>query len=143
MNACVFCDIVAGCAPASVVHRDERCMAFMDIRPIAPGHLLVIPNDHAAFLGDLDPDDGRAMFAVAQRLAAALRRSGLPADGINLHVADGAVAGQEIFHVHVHVIPRFAGDGFGLRFPASYGRHPSRSELDAAAARIATGLARS
>jgi diadenosine tetraphosphate (Ap4A) HIT family hydrolase len=112
----------------------------MDIRPINPGHLLVIPILHATFLADLQPDIGRSIFGVAHRLAGAVRRSGLRAEGINLFLADSEVAGQEVFHVHLHVIPRFAGDGFGLRFPASYGQHPVREELDATATRIKTGL---
>ena len=70
------------------------------------------------------------MFAVAHRLAGALRQSGLKVEGINLFLADGGQAGQEIFHVHMHVIPRFEGDGFGLRFPQGYGQLPPRDELD-------------
>lgn len=136
MDECIFCAIVAGRSPASVVYRDESCLAFMDIRPINPGHLLVIPILHATFLTDLQPEVGRAIFGAAHRLAGALRRSGLHAAGINLFLADGEVAGQEVFHIHLHVIPRFSGDGFGLRFAPSYGQHPPRQELDATATRI-------
>ena len=75
---CVFCDIVAGRGAASVVHSDEAVLAFLDIRPLATGHLLVIPRAHAAYLADLDPAVGGHMFGVAQRMTAALRRSGLP-----------------------------------------------------------------
>jgi diadenosine tetraphosphate (Ap4A) HIT family hydrolase len=139
---CVFCGIVAGNEPASVVYRDDRCMAFMDIRPVTDGHLLVIPVAHATYLADLDPDDGARIFRVGQRLAAALRRTdGLRCEGINLWLADGAVAGQEVFHVHLHVLPRFAHDGFGLRFPPDYGRLPPRAMLNEQAGRIRANLA--
>lgn len=140
MPDCVFCEIVAGREPASVVYRDELCTAFMDIRPVNPGHLLVIPNRHATYLADLPAETGAQLFRVAQRLAAALRRSGLRCEGVNLFLADGEVAGQEVFHVHLHVLPRFRGDGFGLRFPPGYGRRPPRPELDETAGRIRAAL---
>jgi diadenosine tetraphosphate (Ap4A) HIT family hydrolase len=143
MQGCIFCDIVAGNAPASVVHRDDRCMAFMDIRPVTPGHLLIIPIAHAPHLAELEPAMGGHLFSVAERLAAGIRRSGLRADGINFFLADGEAAGQEVFHVHLHVFPRFDGDGFGLRFPADYGQQVPRERLDREAAAIskATGSA--
>jgi histidine triad (HIT) family protein len=123
----VFCAIVAGTAEASVVHSDEHVVAFMDIRPVVAGHLLVVPRRHAAGLADLDPDDGARVFRVAQRISAAVRRSELPCDGVNLYLADGVAAGQEVFHVHVHVLPRTSADGFRLQFTW---RFPPRTELD-------------
>jgi histidine triad (HIT) family protein len=137
MPSCIFCDIVEGRAPASVVHRDDRCVAFMDICPVTPGHLLVIPQEHAAYLADLDPATGGHLFTVAQSLAAGIRRSGLKADGINFFLADGEAAGQEVFHVHLHVCPRFEGDGFGLRFGPEYGQPVARERLEREAASIA------
>jgi diadenosine tetraphosphate (Ap4A) HIT family hydrolase len=134
---CVFCDIVAGHAPASVVHSDEIVLALLDIRPLNTGHLLVIPRAHAAYLADLDPAVGSHMFAVAQRMAAALRRSGLPCDGVNLFLADGEAAFQEVFHTHLHVLPRTAGDGF--RIQAKW-RRPGRGELDSVADRVRAGI---
>jgi diadenosine tetraphosphate (Ap4A) HIT family hydrolase len=132
---CVFCDIVAERGPASVVYSDETVLAFLDIRPLATGHLLVIPRAHAAYLADLEPAVGGHMFGAAQRMAAALRRSGLPCAGVNLFLADGEAAFQEVFHVHLHVIPRNPGDGFRLR--AKWQR-PARAELDSVAARVRT-----
>lgn len=145
MGECVFCGILAGTLPASVVYQDELVCAFMDIQPVNPGHLLVVPLAHAASLSELDPETGSHMFAVAQRLAAALYRSdadrdGLRCQGVNLVLADGSVAGQEVFHVHLHVIPRFAGDGFGFRFGPRYAHRPERSELDRTAAEIRAAL---
>jgi len=138
--SCVFCEIVAGDAPASVVHEDERTMTFLDHRPITPGHLLVVPREHAGYLAELEPEDGAQLFRVGMRAAAALRASSLRCEGVNFHLADGVVAGQEVFHVHLHVIPRYAGDGFGLRFPADY-RVRDRVELDEAADRVREGWA--
>lgn len=137
-GGCVFCDIVAGQAPASVVHTDDAAIAFMDIRPLNAGHLLVIPRVHAPYLADLDPCLGGHLFGVAQRMAAGLRRSGLRCEGVNLFLADGEAAFQEVFHVHLHVIPRHAGDGFRLH---AKWRLPGRGELDATAERVRQGIA--
>ena len=136
--SCVFCDIVAGHAPASILFRDERTITFLDHRPVTPGYMLVVPRRHAAFLADLDPEDGAQLFRVGLRGAAALRASSLRCEGVNFHLADGEVAGQEVFHVHLHVLPRFTGDGFGLRFPPDY-RIRERAELDEAAAAVREG----
>ncbi len=112
---CVFCAIVAGRSPAAVVHRDERVLAFLDIAPVTtPGHLLVIPRDHHEGLQELPADLGAGMFRVAHRLSSSLRRSGVRCAGVDLFLADGAEAGQEVFHVHLHVFPRYRNDGFVL-----------------------------
>ena len=131
---CVFCELLAGAGPASFVYRDGVCAAFMDIQPVNPGHLLVVPNAHAADLAALPPETGAQLMRVAQRLAAALRRSAVRCEGVDLFLADGAAAGQEVFHVHLHVIPRFEGDGFGFRFGPAYHQLPPRAALDRAAA---------
>jgi len=136
MNDCIFCAIAAGLAPASVIYRDAMCVAIMDIKPVNPGHVLVIPLSHAASLADLDPPTGALLFTVGQRIAAALRHSGLRCEGVNLFLADGEAAGQEVFHVHLHVIPRFQDDGFGLRFGPNYHTPPIRDALAEAAEKI-------
>jgi histidine triad (HIT) family protein len=133
-TTCPFCDLVAGRSPASIVFEDERAVAVMDIQPLNPGHVLVLPRKHASGLADLDERIGAHIFTIALRTQRALRRSELRCDGVNLLLADGEVAGQEVFHVHLHVLPRFSGDGFGfVSKPAS---RPPRDELEAAAARI-------
>jgi diadenosine tetraphosphate (Ap4A) HIT family hydrolase len=134
--ACVFCSIVTGASPCSPVHEDDRVLAFMDINPATPGHLLVVPKRHATYLADLDPADGAGMFGTAQRLAAAVR-NGMDAVGVNLFLADGEVAGQEVFHVHLHVLPRRPGDGFGVR--ARF-EHPERAVLEQHAALVRAAL---
>jgi histidine triad (HIT) family protein len=135
MSDCLFCGIVDGRIDATVVAQDERTLAFMDIRPITPGHLLVIPRRHGDRLAALDPEDGAQLFRVGQRAAAALYASSLRCEGVNLFLADGEAAGQEVFHVHLHVIPRFTGDGFGLRFPPDY-EVVGREELERSAAAV-------
>jgi diadenosine tetraphosphate (Ap4A) HIT family hydrolase len=144
MSECVFCRILDGVLPSSVVYRDDLCCAFMDIQPVNPGHVLVVPLEHSASLSVLNPETGRHMFAVAQRLAAALYAAGEGGgprcEGVNLFLADGSTAGQDVFHVHLHVIPRYAGDGFGFRFGPNYARRPPRSELDGVAGAIRAAL---
>lgn len=139
-TTCIFCEILAGRAEASFVHRDEVCSAFMDVRPVNPGHLLVVPNRHAASLGEVAPDEWARVAEVGRRLAGAVRRSGVKCEGVNLHLADGEAAGQEVFHVHLHVLPRFGNDGFGFRFPESFPSFPARQQLDSLAGRVAKAL---
>lgn len=112
MTDCVFCQIVAGRAPATKVYEDDTLCAFLDIRPIARGHTLVVPKEHATELEDLDPGVGAHMFRAGHRLALAVRRGGLAADGANLVLNDGTAAFQTVPHVHLHVIPRRHGDKF-------------------------------
>jgi len=138
---CIFCAIVAGSAPASIVYDDVELLAFMDIRPVTPGHLLIIPKRHAPYLADLDEASGAQMFTLAMRLAGALRASGLRCEGINLFLADGEAAFQEVFHTHLHVFPRFVGDTF--RIAADWSITPSRAELDEIAARVQAGMPKS
>jgi histidine triad (HIT) family protein len=140
MSTCVFCDILAGKLPSSIVFQDDVCCAFIDIQPVNPGHVLVIPIAHAASLAELEGASGARLFRVGQRIAGALRNSGLRCEGVNFFLADGEVAGQEVFHVHLHVIPRYAGDGFGFRFGPRYGYRPPRKELDAIAGKIHSAL---
>jgi len=135
MAPCLFCQLVAGQAEVSVVHEDERTVTLMDIQPVVRGHMLVVPRRHAASLAELDVEDGAQLFRVGQLAAAALRGSGLRCEGVNFFVADGEAAGQDVFHVHLHVIPRHEGDGFGLQLPQSYSMRP-RIELDRAASAI-------
>jgi histidine triad (HIT) family protein len=111
---CIFCKIVAGELPATIVGEDERTISFMDISPATRGHALVVPREHSADLLEVDPEDLAAVSLAAQHLAGQLTQR-LGADGVNLLNACGAVAFQTVFHFHVHVIPRYEGDG--LRLP--------------------------
>ena len=140
MSGCIFCAILSGQLPSSRVYEDEVCTAFMDIQPVNPGHVLVVPNRHVTDLAELDEATGRHLFKVAQYAAAALRRSGLKCEGVNLFLADGEAAGQEVFHIHLHVFPRYKGDGFGLKFGPAYFEKPDRGQLDAVAEKIKAAL---
>lgn len=110
----MFCAIVDGTAPAVRVLEDDDVVAFLDIRPVARGHTLVVPRTHAARLEDLDPAAGAAMFRAGQRIARALARSELSTDGTNLVLNDGRAAFQTVFHAHLHVVPRWSGDRLRL-----------------------------
>jgi len=140
MTDCVFCKILANELPASQVYQDETCTVFMDFQPINAGHMLVIPNRHAACLAELDEDTGAHLFRVAQHITQALYRSGVKCEGVNFFLADGEAAFQEVFHVHLHVFPRFEGDGFGLKFSPEYSHKPSRALLDEIAEKIKNAL---
>lgn len=139
VNTCVFCAIVAGEAPAVTVLDTEHVLAFLDIRPIARGHVLVVPKKHSADLDSLDPATGSAVFAAGQRISKALRRSDLRTDGANLVVNDGKAAFQTVFHTHLHIVPRWRGDT--VRFAGGFLTRRLR-EPDATAAAIRTGLER-
>ncbi|HEV7807866.1 MAG TPA: HIT family protein [Solirubrobacteraceae bacterium] len=123
---CIFCKIVAGELPATIVAADERAIAFMDISPASRGHALVIPRAHAADLHEIDTDDLAAVAVVAKRLAAQARDN-LGAVGVNLLNSTGAAAWQTVFHFHMHVIPRYPGDPLKLPWV------PAPGDMDAIA----------
>jgi histidine triad (HIT) family protein len=110
--------------------------AFMDIRPVTTGHLLVVPNRHVASLAELGDRERAAMVNAAAALADRIRFSGIPCQGVNLFLADGEAAGQDVFHVHMHVIPRSPGDGFSVHAESWRRKPPPRAALDALALRI-------
>jgi histidine triad (HIT) family protein len=111
---CLFCQIVAGQTPGTIVDSDERTVSFMDIYPVTRGHALVVPRNHSRDLHDIGTEDLAAVTLAAQRLAARARDA-LGADGINLTNFSGPAAWQTVFHFHLHMIPRYANDP--LRLP--------------------------
>lgn len=110
MAACIFCKILANSAPAHRVFEDAHFLAFLDIYPVRPGHTLVIPKQHGQYLSDFEPTQLGALFALGQRLGAAIRSSGLGCQDINYLLNDGPAANQTVPHVHLHLVPRQAGD---------------------------------
>jgi diadenosine tetraphosphate (Ap4A) HIT family hydrolase len=134
-DECAFCKIIRGEAEGSWVHADEWVVAFMDIQPITQGHMLVVPREHYVLMKDVPEQTLLRSFHVARNLAATSEHV-LAAGGVNLFVADGEVAFQDVPHFHVHVIPRYAKDGFGLTFPESYESPPPRGQLHAIAAAL-------
>ena len=137
---CIFCEIVRGTAPSSSVYTDDVAIAFMDIQPVNEGHILIVPRVHAACLDELDAETGAHLFRVAMELSRAVRQSAVHCEGVNLFLADGKAAGQEVFHVHLHLIPRYRGDGFGFRFGPHYHLLPERASLEEVAADIRQAL---
>ena len=132
---CPFCDLIAGAAEVSVCYEDSRAIAFLDIQPVNAGHVLVAPREHYESLHDLPHDIAMQLFEIAMRLAPVIRGvSGC--DGMNIVVNSGQAAGQDVFHYHVHVIPRREGDGFDVPLPFAGSEMPDRTHLDATAARI-------
>jgi histidine triad (HIT) family protein len=137
---CIFCKILQKEAPASIIYQDEICTAFMDIQPVNPGHILVVPNRHASNLSELNPQDGERLFRTAQKMTAALYKSGIRCEGVNFFLADGEAAFQDVFHVHLHVFPRYKADGFRLKLSPQYHTLPERDELNRLANKIKTAL---
>lgn len=140
-SACIFCDIVAGRRPASLITQDDRFLAFMDIHPWRPGHALVVPRRHAQRLADLPAADVEALFGLSARVADAVRRSGLPCDDVHIVLNDGPAASQTVPHAHVHIVPRVRGDFW--RMLAHVAVRPfaaPRATLDDHARRIAQAL---
>ncbi|HXB14691.1 MAG TPA: HIT family protein [Solirubrobacteraceae bacterium] len=117
---CIFCKILAGELPATIVDEDERTIAFMDIAPATRGHALVVPRRHSRDLLDIEDEDLEATILAARRLAGRAHER-LGADGVNLLNSCGAAAWQTVFHFHIHVIPRYEGDPLRLPWVPSPG----------------------
>ncbi len=111
--SCIFCKIVAGEIPAHKVYEDDQTLAFLDILPASRGHTLVIPKEHAESLFDITPETLAAVMTSAQTVARILR-SKLQTDGMNMFQNNGAAAGQEVFHFHLHLLPRWTGEAASL-----------------------------
>jgi len=136
MEDCIFCKIVKGEIPSYKIYEDEKIFAFMDIQPINPGHILIIPKKHAKLIAELEDEIVGEIFKVAKKINIALRKSGIKSEGINFFLADGKAAGQEVLHVHLHIVPRYKNDGFGFKFPPNYENKPSKDELEKIAKKI-------
>jgi diadenosine tetraphosphate (Ap4A) HIT family hydrolase len=134
MDECIFCQIIAGESPASLFYDDDTVIGLMDISPVTNGHAMIIPKIHAPNLADMDEETGKHLWMIAQRTAAAIRKSGVRCEGINLFLADGEAAFQDVFHVHLHVFPRYKGDRF--KIDANWDTNPTRAELDRVAKQI-------
>ena len=136
---CIFCRIAGGEAEASVVLDDDQVVAFMDLRAFSPGHTLVIPKRHIRDIFSLEDAEtaGALMIAVA-RVARAVQAA-FAAEGVSVWQSNGKAAGQEVFHLHVHVVPRYEGDGLLKVYPTTPD-YPARSELDDHARRIRDAL---
>jgi len=137
---CIFCKIVNGELPKTTIHEDDDVLAILDIRPISAGHTLVLPKKHSKTLADLNPAVGVKLWQASQRIAVALRKADLDCQDVNLYMADGPDAGQEVPHVHMHVIPREKNDGFGLRMPSTYGRNATSAQNEKVSQKLKQAL---
>ena len=138
MSDCIFCRIVARQIPATVVHEDEHTLAFMDLGQVNPGHVLVTLKTHVDNVFGLQPGQASAIAVAASRIARAIRAAFAP-HGLSVYQANGKAAGQTVFHYHVHLVPRFEGDGMALSWPV---KNPPREQLEAHAAKIRASLPR-
>lgn len=136
---CTFCDIIHGAGEVSLCYEDADALAFMDIQPVNAGHVLVVPRAHHETLEDVPPQLAMHLFDIAMRVSAVVRGVTGCKD-LNIVVNSGAAAGQDVFHYHVHVIPRREGDGFDIPLPFGGSAMPDRTVLDAMAARIISAL---
>jgi len=109
MNDCLFCKIVSGEIPCNKIYEDENFLAFLDINPVNKGHILVIPKKHSKNILEIDSKTIENLIVVVKKLSKKIKKT-LKADGINIIINNELEAGQIIFHTHVHIIPRFAGD---------------------------------
>lgn len=132
---CPFCDLIHGAGEASMCYEDADVVAFMDVQPVNAGHVLVVPREHFESLADIPHALAMHLFEVAMELAPVVKDVAR-ADGMNIVVNSGAAAGQDVFHYHVHVIPRCPGDGFDVPLPFAGSAMPDRTVLDMNAARI-------
>lgn len=136
---CIFCRIIAGEETVSIVHEDDHAVAFMDIQPASPGHVLVVSRDHHTDLFEVPEDVAAHCLAVARMLAPGIRRS-TGADAINLFSPNGRAGGQDVLHFHFHLIPVRQGEPFDLQLPKDDAPILSRSQLDVMAARIGRAI---
>jgi len=132
---CVFCRIVADEEPASVIYEDEETMAFMDINPVTHGHALVIPKAHVVDIYGASDRQAATMMITGAKVARALKAA-LDCAGVNFWMANERPAGQVVMHAHLHVIPRYLNDGFGVRRWAA-GKRLTHAELSELAERVA------
>jgi len=132
MSDCVFCRIVAGQIPSTKVYEDEHVLTFMDLGQVNPGHVLVAVKKHAENIYELDDIQSAAVARASARVAKAIREAFKP-EGLSVYQANGKAAGQTVFHYHVHLLPRHAGDGMELTWPV---KNPPREKLEEYAAKI-------
>jgi histidine triad (HIT) family protein len=134
--ACIFCSIVAGTAPSERVAESERALAVMDINPAADGHTLVITKAHAVDIWDLTPSDGSAVWDLAMKVSQAIR-DGLNPDGLTLFQANRRAGWQDVFHFHLHLVPRWESDALVKPWMSEDSR---RNGIAAAAATIRSSM---
>ena len=137
MSGCLFCQIARGERPSHTIFAGDGVVAFLDIFPCTPGHTLVIPRQHYATLAEMPAEEVGKLFQVAAMVAAKVQ-SALGAAGFNLGINNGKAAGQEVFHVHIHIIPRYPDDGGGSM--KSVAHFKGKESLEQIAAKLRSSL---
>ena len=136
---CIFCDLIRGAGEVSICYEDSIAIAFLDVQPVNPGHVLVVPREHYEVLQDIPKDVGAHLYRVAAKLIPHVQTASGATD-MNIVVNSGAAAGQSVMHYHIHLIPRRAADGFDVPLPFPGSQMPNRQQLDGMAARIGSML---
>jgi histidine triad (HIT) family protein len=136
---CIFCRIVAGTSPCAAIYEDAASLAFMDINPANDGHCLVIPKAHFANLFEMPPAGFGMVASAAAKIAGAVEAELRPG-GLSLVQANGAPAGQSVFHLHIHVLPRRAGDDLPLNWDRNQTKGGDRSRISEIAVRLRARL---
>ena len=135
---CLFCKIISGEIPSKKVYEDDTVFAFLDIYPASEGHTLVAPKKHYSNFADMSAEDVASLFEAARKITAAVEKA-FSAQGSNIGINNGEVAGQEVPHVHVHVIPRKKGDG-GRGIKSIVWTEPDITNLERIAEKIKKAL---
>lgn len=133
---CIFCRIATGEIPCAKIYEDDNVLAFLDLAPVHPGHTLVIPKEHYKNMLEVPAELGTAVFAVLQKVAGAVMKA-TGAQGFNVMQNNGIAAGQTVFHIHWHIIPRFDDDGLGMW---EQGKYPDAAAMQEMAANVASYL---
>ena len=129
---CIFCKIVSKNAPAGILFENELVMSFLDIRPVNEGHSLVIPKEHVQYVEGISSEEiFLELFKVGKKIQLLLKEKIPGITGFNYLIANGEDAGQEVFHVHLHIIPRKENDGFGFKFGPNFGKISTLDEITA------------
>lgn len=115
MSDCIFCKIIAGEIPSATVYEDDDVKAILDVNPAAKGHVIVLPKTHAENIFSIPDEDLKKAICVAKKIATALKKT-YNCDGVNILQNNGEAAGQSVFHLHIHVIPRFEGDTVNMKW---------------------------
>ena len=127
---CIFCQIVDKKAPAGILFENDLVMALIDIRPVNEGHTLIIPKKHAMFVEEIDSEEVFIeLFKVGKKIQLMLKEKLSGITGFNYFIANGEDAGQEVFHVHLHIIPRKPNDGFGIKFGPDFGKILTQEQI--------------
>ncbi len=125
---CIFCNLANGIWPAEAIYEDDKVKVILDAGPASRGHALILPKEHADDMFDLDEESAAHIFVVANKVAKAMKKT-LNCDGMNILQNNGPIAGQTVFHFHLHLIPRYEGDSIALTWKPGSVTDEEKSEI--------------